>query len=60
MAAVVSMFSTIFCAVPDFKRLEPVSASGPTAVVMAMSAISLMIAFGLLTKETVVAPSCLA
>ena len=32
------MLSTIFCAVPDFIRVEPVSASGPTTGTMAISA----------------------
>ena len=31
MAAVVSMFSTIFVAVPAFRRVEPAMTSGPTA-----------------------------
>src|SRR5579884_1247413 len=30
MAAVLSMFSTSFCAVPDFIRVEPAMGSGPT------------------------------
>ena len=30
MLAVVSMLSTSFCAVPDFRRVEPVRTSGPT------------------------------
>ncbi|HAU95330.1 MAG TPA: hypothetical protein DCX33_05230 [Serratia marcescens] len=30
IAPVDSMLSTSFCAVPDFRRVEPVSASGPT------------------------------
>ena len=36
-AAVVIMFSTSFCAVPDFMRVEPMSASGPTSGQIATS-----------------------
>jgi len=35
IAPVVSMFSTIFCAVPAFIRLEPETTSGPTGVTIA-------------------------
>ena len=53
MEAVVSILSTSFWAVPDFKRLEPVSTSGPTTVSIAISTIFAIAEFGLLAIETV-------
>ena len=38
MLAVVSIFSTSFCAVPDFNRVEPVTTSGPTSGAIEISA----------------------
>ena len=37
IAAVLSMFRTIFCAVPAFSLVDPVSTSGPTSGAMKMS-----------------------
>ena len=60
MEAVVSILSTSFWAVPDFKRLEPVSTSGPTTVSMAISTIFAIAEFGLLAIETVAEPKLFA
>ena len=38
IAPVESMLSTIFCAVPDLRRVEPVMTSGPGSTPMGMSA----------------------
>ncbi|MNC52249.1 hypothetical protein D3C75_1015860 [compost metagenome] len=38
IAPVEIMFSTSFCAVPDFMRVEPVRASGPTTGEIAIAA----------------------
>jgi len=40
MVAVLSMLSTIFCAVPAFMRVEPAMTSGPTRGAMVTSASS--------------------
>ena len=60
MLAVVSMFSTSFWAVPDLRRVEPVSASGPTTGDMAISAMPAITESGLHDSATVVAPIALA
>ena len=57
MLAVLSMLSTIFCAVPDLSRVEPVTTSGPTTGEIAMSARPAMIEAGLQDSATVPAPT---
>lgn len=52
IASVVSMFSTSFCAVPAFRRVEPAMNSGPTTTSMAMSASRPAAESGLHAMET--------
>jgi hypothetical protein len=56
MAPVLSMFSTIFVAVPAFRRVEPASTSGPTTGVMATSTRGASSASALHARPTVNAP----
>ena len=57
MAPVVIIFNTSFCAVPAFIRDEPVTTSGPTIGVMAISARCAMGLSGLQLIAPVTAPS---
>lgn len=45
-----------FCAVPDFNRVEPDNASGPTTGLISIVEISAMVEVGLHDRATVVAP----
>lgn len=54
------IFKINFCAVPDFKRVEPVNTSGPTLTSTGYCAISLITACSLHEIDTVVAPIVLA
>ncbi len=54
------IFKINFCAVPDFKRVEPVNSSGPTLTSTGYCAISLITACSLHEIDTVVAPIVLA
>src|SRR5471032_1813440 len=56
MAPVVSMFSTIFCAVPAFIRVDPESTSGPTSATISISAALPSSDLGLQTTAAVLAP----
>ena len=55
--AVDNMFSTIFCAVPAFKRVEPATTSGPTTGTMLISAALVIGLFGTHVRATVSAPN---
>jgi hypothetical protein len=57
MVAVDSIFSTIFCAVPAFNLLEPVTTSGPTTGTMFNSAAAVMAEFGTQVRLIVKAPN---
>lgn len=52
------IFKINFCAVPDFKRVEPVNTSGPTLTSTGYCAISLITACSLHEIDTVVARLC--
>ena len=58
--AVLSMFSTSFCTVPAFRRVEPAMTSGPVSTSMAMSTPRLMRDIGLHVMTTVNVPRAVA
>lgn len=60
IAPVDSMLSTIFCAVPDLSRVEPVMTSGPGSTPIAMSAAAFICECLLQVTATVRAPISLA
>ena len=60
MVAVEIMLRTGFCAVPAFRRVDPVSTSGPASISTGRSASSLMRASWLQHTDAVWAPACLA
>ena len=60
MLAVLNILSTSFCAVPDFMRVEPVTASAPTTGQIPISGCFITAESGLQVTPTVVQPTDLA
>jgi len=60
IAAVESMFSTSFVAVPAFNRLDPARISGPTSTTMGISTASVSAESGTQVTQAVTVPSARA